>query len=213
MRLYTGPMFVIHNGALRSMATDGIVRFGLDEHLVGSSVRGRFVTTLHCINSGVIKLSRLQPKCTVYRGINGMKLRRSFVKPDVFGVRSGVEFGFMSTSLERSVAEAYSKGKNTDSPSLILEMQMGMVSRGAFLGWLSQYPDESEILLPPLTGLEVTAFKSDDVGTLVFDMQLNVNMQSMTIEEVLALRKKQSLELAEVVSRDLSSRIPVGDIP
>ena len=135
------------------------------------------------------------------------------MKPDVFGVRSGVEFGFMSTSLERSVAEAYSKGKNTDSPSLILEMQMGIVSRGAFLGWLSQYPDESEILLPPLTGLEVTAFKSDDVGTLVFDMQLNVNMQSMTIEEVLALRKKQSLELAEVVSRDLSSRIPVGDIP
>jgi hypothetical protein len=33
-------------------------------------------------------------------------------------------------------------------------MLMGMVNRGAFLGWLSQYPDEAEILVPPLTGLE-----------------------------------------------------------
>jgi predicted outer membrane repeat protein len=213
MRLYTGPMFAIYNGVLRSMGSDGTVRFGFDEHLIGLSVQGRFVTTLHCINSGVIKLSRLQPKCRVYRGINGMKLPSTFVHSDAFGVRSGVEYGFMSASMDRSVAERYSKGKNTDSPSLILEMQMGMVNRGAFLGWLSQYPDESEILLPPLTGLEVIDFKTDDDGRLVFTMQLNINMQSMTIEEVQSLRKKQCVELAEVVGRDLASRVPVGDVP
>jgi WD40 repeat protein len=214
-RLYTGPMFVLYNGVLRSMTTGGTVRFGFDQHLIGVSVQGRFVTTLHAVNSGVIKLSRLQPKCKVYRGINGMKLPRSFVQPDAFGVRSGVEYGFMSTSMDRSVAEKYSneRDSSTDKPSLIMEMEMGMVNRGAFLGWLSQYPDESEILLPPLTGLEVTDFKTDDAGRLVYTMQLNINMQSMTIEEVQSLRKKQCLELAEVVGRDLASRVPVGDVP
>ena len=33
-------------------------------------------------------------------------------------------------------------------------MQMGMVDRGADLSWLSQYPHEREVLLPPLTGIE-----------------------------------------------------------
>jgi hypothetical protein len=33
-------------------------------------------------------------------------------------------------------------------------LQMGMVDRGADLSWLSQYPHEREVLLPPLTGIE-----------------------------------------------------------
>ena len=125
---------------------------------------------------------------------------------------SGVEYGFMSTTLDRSVAEKYSKG-NSENPSLILEMEMGMVNRGAFLGWISQYPDECEILLPPLTGLEVSNYIENADGALVYTMQLNINMQSMTIEQVLALRQKQCLELAEVVKRDLASHAAVGDIP
>ena len=32
---------------------------------------------------------------------------------------------------------------------------MGMIDRGAALDWLSQYPDECEILLPPLTAIEM----------------------------------------------------------
>ena len=50
----------------------------------------------------------------------------------------------MSTTLDRAVAEKYSKGDGS-VPSLILEMKMGMVNRGAFLGWISQYPDEAEV--------------------------------------------------------------------
>eukprot|EP01051_Picozoa_sp_SAG22_P005512 SAG22_NODE_329_length_12249_cov_27.341646_7_plen_1215_part_00 len=213
MRLYTGPCFILYNAALRAMGTGGTVAFGLPAHLLGTSVRGRFTTTLHAINSGVIKMSRLQPKCEVYRGMNGMKLPKSFVQPDVFGVRSGVEYGFMSATLDRTVAEKYSKGKDPNIPSLVLEMEMGMVNRGAFLGWISQYPDEKEILLPPLTGLEVSGYEEKAGGALVYRMGLNINMQSLTIEQVLALRQKQCLELANVVTRDLSSHVAIGDIP
>ena len=87
LRLYTGPLFMVYNGVLRSMASGGVVKFGFPKHLIGTSVAGKFTTTLHAINSGVIKMSRIQPKCGVYRGMNGMRLPRSFVQPDVFGVR------------------------------------------------------------------------------------------------------------------------------
>eukprot|EP01050_Picozoa_sp_SAG11_P015478 SAG11_NODE_2012_length_3924_cov_1.906667_1_plen_272_part_00 len=79
-----------------------------------------------------------------------------------------------------------------------------MVNRGAYLGWLSQCPHEKEILIPPLTGLEVLSQGRLADGTLLFSMGLNVNLQSQTIEEVLAVRKKQCLELAAVVRKSIN---------
>ena len=38
--------------------------------------------------------------------------------------------------------------------SVVFEIEMGMVSRGADLTWVSQYPHEREILFAPLTGKE-----------------------------------------------------------
>jgi hypothetical protein len=58
----------------------------------------------------VIKLSRIQPKALLYRGMTGMKLPKSFLLPDNCGVRSGVEYGFMSATLDRAIAQRYSKG-------------------------------------------------------------------------------------------------------
>jgi hypothetical protein len=51
--------------------------------------------------------------------------------------------------------------------------------------------------------LEVQDFERLTDGTLVYTMGLNINLQSMTIEEVLAVRKKQCRELAAVVGRSL----------
>ena len=74
---------------------------------------------------------------------------------------------------------------------------MGMVDRGAQLDWLSQYPEEKEILLPPLTGMEVQAdeVSADQVRTLT--MRLNINLRSTTLEQLEAARQK---DLGELVS-------------
>ena len=54
-----GPCFILYNGVLRAMASGGVLKFGRTfQHMIGWSVNGRFTTTLHCINSGVIKMSR-----------------------------------------------------------------------------------------------------------------------------------------------------------
>ena len=70
------------------------------------------------------------------------------------GVKGGVESAFMSTTFEREVAmqDASEPGK----PALVFEVQMGMIDRGAELGWISQYPHEKECLFAPLTGAPPT---------------------------------------------------------
>ena len=63
------------------------------------------------------------------------------------GIRGGIELSFMSTTTNRTVAEFYVSGHGF--VSIVLEMQMGMVDRGASLSELSQYPHEQEICFGP----------------------------------------------------------------
>ena len=52
-------------------------------------------------------------------------------------VKGGVEFAFTSTTTDKEVAQRYAqRGK----VGMVIEVQMGMVDRGAELEWLSQYP-------------------------------------------------------------------------
>ena len=103
------------------------------------------------INSAVIKLGKLTEANKVYRGISGMALPKEFWEANEFGVRGGVETAFMSTTTDRSVAMGYASGA-ASGMGIVIEVQQGMVNRGADLTTLSQYPHESECVhtLPPL---------------------------------------------------------------
>ena len=63
----------------------------------------RYVTTIHCINSYIIKVSRatsLHPRY-VYRGSKGMRLPRAFAVKDQLGKQGAVELGFTSCTTNR----------------------------------------------------------------------------------------------------------------
>ena len=64
--------------------------------LEGEVTTGRFVTTIHAINSGIIKLSVLTPVITVYRGMSGLTLPRELEIPTKFGSLLGIEYGELS---------------------------------------------------------------------------------------------------------------------
>jgi hypothetical protein len=81
IRLYTGPCFMLYNTVLRALGNPeqpGVVTMGCgwdaNRQWGGQDVCGRFVTTLHTINHGVIKLSWLSNAIQVHRGLAGMKL-------------------------------------------------------------------------------------------------------------------------------------------
>ena len=55
----------------------------------------RYTSTIHAINSAVIKMSKLTKACKVYRGIAGLALPKQFWEPNEYNVKGGVENGFM----------------------------------------------------------------------------------------------------------------------
>ena len=90
IRLYTGPMYIHYNGLV-----------------LRRSVKGKYVTTIHAINSGIIKLSTLTPVITVYRGMSGLELPRDLEVANKFGGKLGIENSFMSTTTNQDVARHY----------------------------------------------------------------------------------------------------------
>ena len=86
----------------------------------------------------MIKLSKLTKATPVYRGVAGMRLPASFFKRNAEGIAGGVEYGFSSTTRKRDVAAFYAKVGEAQHSSTLLEAPMGMVNRGADIGFVSQ---------------------------------------------------------------------------
>lgn len=146
------------------------------------------MTTLHAIVSGIRKLGRVEPipagRC-VYRGLGGMLLPSAFHDPNELGCMGGVERAFMSTTTKREIAVQYSGNK---TPT-IFQISIGQIDMGASLNILSQYAGEEEILMPPLSNLEVVGPKWYEQGCMVVPLRINVNLKSSTIDEIVMRRK------------------------
>ena len=89
---------------------------------------GRYETTIHAINSTIVKMARLTKIAPLFRGWTGATLPASFFEPDALGLCGGVEYGFSSTTTAREQAVHYAQG----SASTVLELEMGMVSAARF---------------------------------------------------------------------------------
>ena len=169
----------------------------------------KYTTTIHAINGAIIKLSKLSQAQIVYRGISNGQLPQKFIEEDRDKVKGGVEIAFMSTTMDRKVAEQYSGAKvDDDKMAIIIQMQQGMVDRGADLTDISQYPEEREILFPPLTALQVVGRRVSHKA-LIIDVRPTVNTNSLTISQVISKRAKLLVDM-EVnmrleISRDLAN--------
>jgi hypothetical protein len=228
-RLYTGPMYVWYNHILRYLEQptpkdDDFLRKGeswgkwktaqaYPDHWLaengGESVdlfKIPFTTTLHVLNSFILKLSRTQRAQKVYRGTKGGVLPEQFWKANEHGVKGGIELAFMSTTLDRAVAMKFAKAEK--GPSIVFEIQMGMVDRGADVQWCSQFPCEAEILFAPLTGLEVVGSPTVEGQVIVVELRLNCNLHDLTIEQILS--KMQKVGHASQCGPFVQMRLRVG---
>jgi hypothetical protein len=105
-------------------------------------LENRCPTSIHTLVSATLKLSRITtipPERKAFRGLGRMQLGPEWFSSDQRGARSGVELAFMSTTLSRELALAYS-GMKIGGVGTILEFDVGAIDCGAQLGFLSQYP-------------------------------------------------------------------------
>ena len=93
-RLYTGPTFEKYNSILRKFTKAPFLVDKCNRLCAGNS----YTTTIHAINSALIKLRKVASASKVYRGLAGGALPSEFLEPDEFCLCSAVDFGFMSTS-------------------------------------------------------------------------------------------------------------------
>ncbi|KAJ1482518.1 hypothetical protein T484DRAFT_1803861 [Baffinella frigidus] len=191
LRLYTGPQFQKYNQHLRGLnaaRTEKVGSRSLARSLSRSFAKRakterHYTTTIHAIASALKKVARvtkLPEGGKVYRGMSGVRLPEAFREPDEYGCRGGVELGFLSTSTSKEQALKYIDMRKC-MPTLF-EIQLGQVDRGATLRWISQFPGEEEVLLPPLSNLEVVGepvtIIREGVEVNVCQLRVNVNLKA-----------------------------------
>jgi len=109
--------------------------------------------TLHVV-SGLRKLRRVGAKTEeatnemiLYRGMKNLRIT------DEFARKGGTELAPMSTTLDLAIAVRYGMSRN----SLIFRIvTKNNLQRGADISGISMFPNESEVLFPPLTFLQPT---------------------------------------------------------
>ena len=192
------------NGALRQSSRQ------MPDHLFAGLRGNKYVSMMHALVSGVIKLSLiciLPANGEVFRGLSGFELPRCFHEPDRFGARGGVDFAFMSCTTDMKVALDYSKGDG----ALVFRISVGMIDRGADLRFLSQYPGEREIVMPPRSCLEVRGephlMSTDHGDVVIFDAAINCNLSCRTLGKTKAQRKDLIVSLIDTLAKEVSRDI------
>ena len=85
---YTGPCFHKYNLVLRSSGNGpDFIKKDCERTCLGNT----YTTTLHVLNSCIVKLSKLTKVTKVYRGLAGGVLPNEFWTPNKVNVRGGVE--------------------------------------------------------------------------------------------------------------------------
>ena len=102
-------MYLKYNSVLRFFSKNAFlqsqcIKYKLTKEMPDGKIewinKAKYATTIHAINSGVIKMSKLTVAASVYRGVAGMRVPRSVLEKDKYNVAGGIEVG--KASIARS---------------------------------------------------------------------------------------------------------------
>jgi hypothetical protein len=147
IRLYSGPAYVPLNKFLREVS-----KLSADwRSKLAQDPKHTYSATVGWLISGIRKLARVTELSTLYRGVRGV-LPDAFGVPDLQGLCSATDFGFMSTSRDLGVTLVFmNKGQDNVLWELECRSEDEAHHNGADIAIISQFPDEKEVLFPPLT--------------------------------------------------------------
>jgi hypothetical protein len=119
-----------------------------------------------------------------------------------------MEYGFMSTSADKSVAVQYSGVKEGKPKAGILQIHPNSVDRGADISEFSQYPAEKEFLFVPYSFVQGEGRQRTEVvdggGVLtVVSVRVNINLKTETVEELKEKKKRLHLVSARAMVEEV----------
>ena len=76
--------------------------------------------TIWSINSCIVKLGKLTQAAKVYRGVGGRNLPSQLKQKNQYGVIGAVDYAFISTTLDRTVAQVGLLASSSPPPHLLL---------------------------------------------------------------------------------------------
>lgn len=206
--MYTGPAFVLYNAVLR--------QFPHDIYTVFKDADNLFPTTIFVLVSAVNKLSRcmnIPPSTLLYRGLGGtLEFPDRFSQPDhkcmTPNALGFLEYGFMSTTANKSIAVQYSGVQQGTPKATILQIRPNTVDRGADISQFSQYPLEREFLFAPYSFVQSDGPQRTEVtdggGVLTaVPVRVNVNLKSETVEELKEKKKQLHLSSAHAIVEEV----------
>ena len=173
-----------------------------------------YSTTIHCLVSGITKVSRstkLPDGLVLYRGIGGILLHERFEHRLDGEYRGFVEWGFMSTTANKEIALQYT-GVDKGKPfATLLKIQPAAVDHGADISEFSQYPREQEFLWNPCSLVEpcgeVTVESTGNGLVTIIPVRVNMNLQTMTVEEIRERKKNMHLSCFRFMLEDLKREL------
>lgn len=123
-----------------------------------------FAATTLFIQDGIKKLRAINTGSggavetkVFWRGMKDLSLPTSFEK------EGGAEFACMSTSADFDIAVKFAEVEKSASPLIFKYVTTSFMNRGADISFLSVYPEEKEVLYPPLTYLEPVKVKKQNI--------------------------------------------------
>jgi ankyrin repeat protein len=206
--MYTGPCFVIYNAVLR--------QFPEDIYTVFRDGNNTFPTTIFVLVSAVNKLSRfmnIPPGTLLYRGLGGtLDFPDRFTRADPHCATPNalgfLEYGFMSTTADKSIAVQYSGVQQHKPRAGILQISPNSVDRGADISEFSQYPAEKEFLFVPYSFIQGEGWQRTEVvaggGVLTLvPVRVNINLKTETTEELKEKKKRLHMVSARTMLEEL----------
>ena len=146
LRLYSSPVFRSLNIPLRTYKCDAD---GQVEKPPQMKAPHSFPITVFYIREAISKLRAVESDLgtqnafqVMWRGNSNMIVSEDYLS------RGGVETGITSTTLELETAVQYCF---SERPVIFKIITRSFMERGAYLDWLSVFPDERECCFPPLT--------------------------------------------------------------
>jgi hypothetical protein len=210
--MYSGPAFVLYNAVLR--------RFPVDIYEVFKAADNLFSTTIFVLVSAINKLSRcanIPTGTLLYRGLGGtLEFPERFTCPDPScrtpNALGFLEYGFMSTTADKSIAVHYSGVKEGKPKAGILQIRPNSVDRGADISEFSQYRAEREYLFVPYSFVQGEGRQRTEVteggGVLtVVPVHVNINLKTETVDELKEKKKRMHLSSARLLADEVKSEL------